>query len=135
VNDHNPTPAQIDALARLEVAIGSKDNLKVESALTHVWTVGLHPEMCGALVRLVEEPWHTRHEDTVSGIQQLRCAGAVPALERVAHAIYEYLDYDEFFGLARKCTWALADIGTRGSVSGVRPPFKIKQPANWRLCD
>ena len=25
---------------------------------------------------------------------------------------FDYLDYDEDFGLARKCTWALADIGT-----------------------
>ncbi len=29
--------------------------------------------------------------------------------EAVTH---EYLAYDQFFGLARKCTWALADIGT-----------------------
>jgi hypothetical protein len=112
MNDHDPTPAQIDALAGLKAAIRSKDSLKVETALAKIWTAGLHPEVCGALIRLVEERWHTLHEDTVRGIQQLRCAGAVPALERAAHAIYEYLDYDEFFGLARKCTWALADIGT-----------------------
>jgi hypothetical protein len=58
---------------------------------SEIWTAGLHPEGCGALIRLVEEPWHTRHEDTVRG-KQLRCAGAVPALERAAHAIYEDLD-------------------------------------------
>jgi hypothetical protein len=69
--------------------------------------------MCADLTNLAEASWHTRHEDIVQSIQRLRCPEAVPALERTAHALYEYLNYDEFFGLARKCTWALADIGTR----------------------
>ena len=34
------------------------------------------------------------------------------ALYRTAFVEHEYRAYDEFFGLARRCTWALADIGT-----------------------
>ncbi len=34
------------------------------------------------------------------------------ALERTAHVVYDYLAYDDGFALARKCTWAPADIGT-----------------------
>jgi hypothetical protein len=36
----------------------------------------------------------------------------VDALERTAHAVHDYLAYDDGFALTRKCTWALADIGT-----------------------
>jgi len=61
---------------------------------------------------LSEAEWHTRHEDVVSALQQIGNASSVAALERVAHAQYEYLSYDDGFALARKCTWALADIGT-----------------------
>jgi len=42
----------------------------------------------------------------------LRSPAAVDALERTAHAVHGYLAYDDGFALARKCTWALADIGT-----------------------
>lgn len=57
-------------------------------------------------------PWHTRHEDLASGLQKMRVPETVDALFAAATAQHPYLDYDEFFGLARKCTWALADIGT-----------------------
>jgi hypothetical protein len=36
----------------------------------------------------------------------------VDALERTAYAVHNYLAYDDGFALARKCTWAPADIGT-----------------------
>ena len=32
---------------------------------------------------------------------------------------HDYLDHDECFGLARKCTWALADIGTPEARAGL----------------
>ena len=107
-----PTAAQADALARLLAATTSKDGTGVEVALNEVWHAGLHPEMCETLVRLAVAPWHSRHEDVVRAIQDLQCDSAVPALECTAHATHDYLAYDEFFGLARKCIWALADIGT-----------------------
>ncbi|MDB4931786.1 MAG: hypothetical protein JWM10_4270 [Myxococcaceae bacterium] len=39
-------------------------------------------------------------------------AHAVTALERVALASRAHLAHDNSAALARKCTWALADIGT-----------------------
>lgn len=107
-----PTLAQSEAMALLENAIDLKDAQGVEGSLISIWSTGLNPAMCGALTTLVEAPWHRRHEDVVRAIQQLQCASAVPALERAALAAHDYLNYDAFFGLARKCTWALADIGT-----------------------
>jgi hypothetical protein len=57
-------------------------------------------------------PWHTRHEDIARALQRLRDPRTVDALFSAALSRHDYLAYDEFFGLARKCTWALADIGT-----------------------
>ena len=68
-----PTATQAEALARLIAATNSKDAAGVELGLTAVWQAGLHPEMCNALVQLTEAPWHTRHEDVVRAIQDLKC--------------------------------------------------------------
>jgi HEAT repeat protein len=48
----------------------------------------------------------------VHALQQLKNPAAVDALSEEALAAYEYLKYDESRSLARKCTWALADIET-----------------------
>lgn len=55
--------------------------------------------------------WHSMHEDAVVLIQKFGKTQDVPALERVAGMNLSYLAYDERFDLARKTTWALADIG------------------------
>jgi hypothetical protein len=107
-----PPADQIAIVSRLHAAIEARDGDAVELALMSALEIGLHPNMCGALVALSEAGWHTRHEDVVRAIRALRCESAVRALERTAHATHAYLDYDGFFALARKCTWALADIGT-----------------------
>ena len=81
-------------------------------------------------MQLTEAPWHTRHEDVVRAIQDLQCELAVPALERTAHATYDYLAYDEFLGLARKCIWALADIGTTDAYQALQ---RLSQSANSQI--
>jgi hypothetical protein len=108
----DPTTQQAEALRRLQSAVASSNDEEAEWALAFAWQVGLHPILCNVLIELAEAPWHMRHEDVVQAIQQLRCDSAVEALQRTARSQYDYLGYDEFFGLARKCTWALADIGT-----------------------
>jgi len=47
-----------------------------------------------------------------SGMNQEYVQVLNEALYLTALKKYDYLDYDEDFALARKCTWALADIGT-----------------------
>src|ERR1700681_3531252 len=65
-----------------------------------------------SLISILLSPNHRKHEDIVSMLQRSKDHRAVEALYQTAHASYGYLAYDEFFGLARKCSWALADIGT-----------------------
>jgi len=96
----------------LEKVAENRDAVKVEEAVVAIDKVGAVKEFTPALVRLLEATWHYKHEDIVLILQELKDARAVDALYRTALIDYEYLNHDEFFGLARKCTWALADIGT-----------------------
>lgn len=64
------------------------------------------------LCNLLAADWHYCHEEIVGALQDLRDPAAVDALERTVQTHYDYLNYDELSGLARKCTWALADIGS-----------------------
>jgi hypothetical protein len=100
------------ALGRLLATFETRDPDEVEDALAEIELSKGDPAIGAALVQLLEAPWHMRHEDIVLFLQNMRYAPAVDALERTAHATHSYLDYDEVFALARKCTWALADIGT-----------------------
>jgi hypothetical protein len=124
------TPAQIEAVARLEAAYAAQDRREVEAANDQAWRVGLHRVMCDVLIKLVGAPWHISHKDVVQNIQGLRCPQAAPALERTAHAVYGYLSYDNNFGLARKCTWALADIGTPDAQKALE---RLSQSGNAKI--
>jgi len=106
-----PTTSQIEAVELLETAIRKRSPELAESAVFRAFSV-LHPVHAPALMLLAGAPWHQRHEDVVRALQQLRNPDAVSVLERTAFSTHQYLAYDEDFGLARKCTWALADIGT-----------------------
>ena len=99
-------------LRELWRAIEARDAERVEFALYDCYKSGLTPEHVPSLIKLLGQPWHYRHEDVVHALQELKDPRAIDALYEEAHASYEYLAYDEFYGLARQCTWALADIGT-----------------------
>lgn len=101
-----------DILQILRDGIETKDAELVDTALDKYFMSGLSGEIVSELAELLGEPWHHRHEDIVSILQGLKDPRAVDALYKEAHSEYEYLNYDDCFGLARKCTWALADIGT-----------------------
>jgi len=93
-------------------------------------------------IYLADASWHSRHEDVALALQKLRNPASIEALERLALAQHEYLEYDEFFGLGRKCTWALADIGTPqarealerlvSSENQIISAFAAKRLENWQ---
>jgi hypothetical protein len=97
----------------LETAFSNKDKDEVECVLMLGYKFGFPEECVPVLCKLLMEDWHIMHEDIVQLFQfDLKDPRAVEPLYRTAFAHFPYLDYDEFSGLARKCTWALADIGT-----------------------
>jgi hypothetical protein len=100
--------------SELRAALVSRDAHTVESALTlasrfGVLTAGLGP----LLAELLLLPWHQQHEDIARALQQLRLPTTVDALATAALVKHDYLAYNDSHAFARKCTWALADIGTR----------------------
>lgn len=56
--------------------------------------------------------WHFMHEDVVSILQQLRSPKSIETLYQTSKKEYEYLEYDDTNSLARKCMFALGNIGT-----------------------
>jgi hypothetical protein len=99
-------------LAELTAAAESGDADVIEDWMNHGFEIGFRPSFTPVLIALLGQTAHHRHEDVVSAIQDLKDPRAVDALYSAVFVEHEYLAYDEFFGLARKCTWALADIGT-----------------------
>jgi hypothetical protein len=60
--------------------------------------------------QLLREDWHYRHEDIVSLLEGIKSPNSIEDLFDTASKKFEYLDYDETYSLARKCTYALAAI-------------------------
>jgi hypothetical protein len=98
--------------AELLRAIEARDADAFEDAVTSAWRADLPGELAGDMAAALLMPWHERHEDLASALQEIRDPETVDALFEAASSRHAYLEYDELFGLARKCTWALADIGT-----------------------
>ena len=98
------------AIEKLLRAIQERDADSVESILYE------HPIGDAAyidlLIELLPQEWHYKHEDIARYLQQLKSSKAVDALFTVTTKKFEYLEYDNSLSFARKCTWALADIGT-----------------------
>ncbi len=97
----------------IKKSINPNDPYSVENALNEVHK---HEEKIleyvPFLVELLNEDWHYKHEDIVLLLQSSKDSRAVDVLYKTALKKYPYLDYDNSYALARKCTWALADIGT-----------------------
>lgn len=104
--------ASSELRANLLIAIQSQDADAFELALRSAFAAGLPRDLADVLTEALTFPWHTRHEDLATALQKMKDPASVEALFAAATAQHAYLEFDEFFGLARKCTWALADIGT-----------------------
>ncbi|MBK8169549.1 MAG: hypothetical protein IPK60_04300 [Sandaracinaceae bacterium] len=108
------------SIERLRAAIKAQDPSEFERALTasfdqRTTTPEAQTELAALLNDALPLTWHTRHEDLVRAMQQLRDPSSATPLYNATLAQYEYLAHDSGDNLARKCIWALADIGTEQS--------------------
>ncbi|QDT71662.1 HEAT repeat domain-containing protein [Lacipirellula limnantheis] len=108
----DPSLTNEKVMQMLEDAASAPQPEAVERAVTSAHQVGVREEFVPPLLSLLRSTDHFRHEDIVNALQDIKDPRAVEGLFDAATVTHEYLAYDEFFGLARKCTWALADIGT-----------------------
>lgn len=122
----------------LQEAITSHNSDDVESALQIVGIAGYSPCFLPMLITLLELPWHRSHEDIVVWFEYLKAPESVEVLYRTALVEHAYRDYDETFGLARRCTYALQKVGTVTALEKVRllahcENTKIAQHAQERI--
>lgn len=96
----------------LEHAVKEMNGEAVEALLSVIWRLQIHIDLVDIYIALLPASWHYEHENIVNILQDLKDTRTTQILYKTALTHYDYLDYDEGFGLARKCTWALADIGT-----------------------
>jgi HEAT repeat protein len=116
-------------LRLLDEAAESKDSTQVECAMVLAYQSGMSAEFVPTLIRLLGLSWHERHEDLAHALQELKDPRAIQALSAAARAKHQYLAYDESRALARKCTWALADIGTPEALASLRMLASTEDPA------
>ncbi len=96
----------------LETAIDDRSADDAEFGMSLAYYFGLSERFVPTLNKLLNEPWHCAHEDVARALQLLHDPRSVDSLYRAALTEFDYRSYDENYGLARECTWALADIGT-----------------------
>ena len=102
----------MDPVARLEEAVKHRNAYEVEDALCEDYDSSRSEEYVAVLIELLGHEWHIKHEDIALELQRLRDPEAIGILRITAERKFGYLDFDDSKALARKCTWALADIGT-----------------------
>jgi hypothetical protein len=95
-------PVENRALQALKDAAKREDADGIELAL-RIDLDGLTTDFVPVLVQLLGAPWHQRHEDIARTLQSLKDPRAVDALYHATFARYDYLAYDDFFGLVLLC--------------------------------
>jgi hypothetical protein len=94
----------------LSEAIESRNADDVECSMIVGYTFGFTERHLEALLLLVKEPWHVKHEDVVTALGKLRTPKAVDGLLSATKWVPDYLDFDESRALAVKAIWALGSI-------------------------
>lgn len=72
------------------------------------------------LLALLKMDGHYNHEGIIGILQRIKDARAVEGIYNASLLYHSYLAYDDTSGLARKCTWALADIGNEEAYEKLR---------------
>jgi hypothetical protein len=99
-------------LKAIRSAIESRNDSDLVTALSSAFSQApreLVPDLC----RVLTENWHEQHEDIVLLLQDLKDERAVAALFEASQMTFQHLiQWNNVHEFQRKCTWALADIGS-----------------------
>jgi hypothetical protein len=124
--DLNANPRAIFQL--LNDGARSRDASSIECALILAERCDQDIDLIPTLIEFLRASWHYHHEDIAFTLQQLRDPRAIEALYETALTKHDYHAYDDGHALARKCTWALADIGTPEALEKLQSPAKSGDP-------
>lgn len=113
------TEKQRLSIAKVGEVVNSREESSINQALLPLFlefeqSREFQKESVPLLISLLANFNHYAHEDIARLLQQARDPRAVDALYNAAVNIPGYqMDYDDGAALARKCIWALADIGSQ----------------------
>jgi hypothetical protein len=108
-------------LDRVQAARASRDDKALFEAMLQVFRDGPTRELVPTLCELALEDWHEQHEDVVLVLQELKDGRAAEPLYRAATMRFDHLDrWNNLREFQRKCTWALADIGSEDARAYLR---------------
>ena len=98
----------------LEEAIKAKDENDFERLHTIVWVFKLYNinAYIELFCKVAKEYWHHSHEDIANLLEEVASPKTINAIYDLAIMKLDYMEYDEFFNIARKCTYALGYINT-----------------------
>ena len=105
------------ALAMLERALQEHDSKGVEYGLYLAYHFGIAASQLDVLSSLALEPWHSRHEDVIRALAELKDPKSVDVIFRAALAKFDYRDYDDASSLGVKCVHALRTIETKEAIA------------------
>ena len=100
------------ALSLLEEVTRAQNSTDLQATLIVGAAFGYTSAHVALLCRLLRDSWHRSHEEIVATLQSLKDPRAVEVLYDASLVPHAYLGRDDFYILVRRCTWALADIGT-----------------------
>jgi HEAT repeat protein len=121
VLSHDKEELERQAITLLRESLSTQNPQDVEDGLLPVFVYKMESEtLSEILCALLLEEWHYKHEDIVSKMQADKKPIYVEPLYQTAVKTFKYLDYDDTYGLARKCTWALYEINTKESIEKLK---------------
>ncbi len=105
-----PTMTKEAVIHQINDMLASKSDAKAWTYFDLNFSTFTEEERVIIAIKLFEEGWHSVHENLASLFQHLRHPLATDILFK--NAFRKELDPFDYKPLARKCVWALADIGT-----------------------
>lgn len=116
----DPRDEQEAVHREIKQALVDKSPARAEGAVFLAHRYGLAIDWAVTLCKLLCEDWHFEHENIAEALQDIRSPLTVECLFHAATQQFEYLSYNDSTAFARKCIWALHDIGTAEAVEKLK---------------
>ncbi|HKP96265.1 MAG TPA: hypothetical protein VJ385_10945 [Fibrobacteria bacterium] len=118
-SDYPADPRSIHSLilGMLQRGLAEKDADAVDLGLMLMHRYGVSKDYLEVLHALALEPWHTSHENVVSGLAKIKDPSSVDVLARTAVAHHAYKEWDKAFALGTKSIYGLWEIQTPEAVA------------------
>jgi len=106
----------------------SPDMLEDAVTLLFIFDGVNHPT--NELNELLLEPWHYKHEDIASLLQDAKSPSSADFLYRATIKEFDYLSFDDSYALAIKCIWALGEIDSPQAIDNL---VKLSKSNNHKI--